>query len=622
MKIKYLLMSITLLAISCNENSEIDETLFEENLSMAKTVENLQLSGTQIVGETVTFTSDVIIPEDIVLNFFEESMMIIETGVTVEINAKILAGDFQIFDVKDGATLNGCPQVEYIIPEWFGADDKGESDSRKEFQLAVESFPCIRRFLASGKYIFDFEVLLNVSDRDYDFHGSEFTGDSIADGFGGLITIGSREFQLNDSFSVENVSVYGGKFITSEETENALGVLHARNIQITNITIDALNGQRGVALQTPGPSDVTNPKIENIQISNIIQDGGLNVFNIDYSNGSVNNVQVSNIIGRNISNKSTRIQTLGKYEAAFRISGSADSPVENLLINNVSLENVGMGFNVGDANATITDVIIKDIDSIGINTFINERLIFNNVTMTGSNSELATAIFTVKEGTDNDILEFNGLNITGNFFRGIINNKKNAKYRDLNIDFDTDNYLIHNKGTAKSTFYQNVYLNGSGGNAGSDAALYNIASDCVFQDIFIDVATNSYAIRNGVATDSIQGNNCKFITVNVNNNTANQYSFGAINNNATNCVYSGSINGNFDYGLVNQGIENSFDFNIVGNFTNYALFTFSGSSKNFYEAIVNLDGNQTNVVNTSREGDEYIIYFLDPIANEYILVNP
>ncbi|AXT51022.1 hypothetical protein D1818_09360 [Aquimarina sp. BL5] len=579
MKLKNLTFIILIFLYSCDtEENDLEESINEDSIPFTTAISNLEnKNGVIITENTVTFTEDITIPEDVILNFNVRDRMIINSGVTVTINGIISAGKFQIFEIADGGKVNGCPQIEYITPQWWGTDDTGSTPASDNFQTAIESFDCIKKFVSSGKFLLDKEILLNIDERNYDFTGSHFIGTEIGTlfGAGGLVTIGNRNFNLDENYSVENVTVLGGTYQPKNNHDNSLAILNAKNIKISGVTILGDEGLRGIALQTPGENLVNNPIIENVIIENVLQEGGVNVINIDLNHGLVKDVIINNVIGSSINEINPQNNN---REAAFRCSGqiSAESNeirIDGLTIDNVLLDEVYMGFNLRGIKTSISNVEIDKVDFRGFNIYGAELLSMNNIQIKGSGPNFSTIGIYIDhfEPINGSNINLSKIELTGEFGFGIWNRSKEVSFTNVYANIKSNNVVIKNTG-----------------------------DNCVYSGLYIKNNESSpihAAIFNGFENDEIPS-----VGINVN--------------------FDGVILGNFTHGVINQARNSNFNFQLDGTFINGAFFTFYNTNgySSVYRADMNLSSN-SSPINNYRNGDLYELYVYDPINNIYVL-NP
>jgi len=457
---KITLVVTVLTFIGCSkESSELEqEIIAEDYVPLVTEISNLpNQSGISISGNTVTFTQNYTIPEDVVLSFLDTDKIVVNSGVVLTINAAIVAGNYKIFEIVGDGKINGCPQIEYLIPQWWGTDDTGASSASILFQRAIESFPCVKKFKATGEFLIDKEILLNVDGRYYDFNGSKFTGVTTGTDNGGLITIGSRDFNISENYSVLDVVLEGGTYIPKYNHDNSLGILNAKNIRISNVIIDGSLGLRGIALQNPNQQLVSNPIIESVIISDVIQNGGVNVINIDLNNGLAQNIIVSNVIGNSIDE--TNPQNNNK-EASFRISSGDDLlRIKNVNISSVVLDDLYQGFQLKGVKANISDVEINNVSYRGINIQFPDVINFNNVNLTGKLTTTDGIVGVSASSSLSNNVNFSNVSLTGKFNQGIWNNAStlpmNFSQLSINAEFS---FGIKNFG--KNCNFENLIING------------------------------------------------------------------------------------------------------------------------------------------------------------------
>lgn len=564
MKNKIILLIFITSLVSCGDDSTLSH---EENefASLTTTIGSLEnQSGIIITGDIITFTEDTTIPEGVILNFTVTNKIIVNSGVTLTINGIIIAGKFQIFEIAEGGIINGCPQIEHIVPQWWGTDDSGTINSSDLFQKAVESFPCISKLIANGKFLFDKEVLLNVNERYYDFIGGTFIGADTGTDNGGLITIGDRDFNITEEYSVENVTLVGGIYIPKFNHDNSIGVLNSKNIKILNVKIIGTEGLRGIALQNPSSGMVNNPVIENVIIENIIQDGGVNIINIDINNGLAKNIVINNIIGSSIDEINPQPHSNSK-EAAFRISSQADMlRIKNLNISDVILDDIYMGFELKGVKANISNIEIYNVDYRGINIQFPDIINLNDITIT-SISNITDGIVGVGPSTTlSNIVNFNNTILTGKFNHGVWNFIPNVEFNQLSIAGEFT-FGIHNSGENSS--YHNVKIS----------------------------TPNDIFYHTGIYNHS-SGKNSSF---------------------------EGIVIGKYNYGLINSAKNCVVSFQITGIFNNEAIHTFYNSFgySSVYKAIIHLTDGNSKHINQYRNGDIYELYVYNELTDTYVL-NP
>ncbi|WP_282081074.1 hypothetical protein [Aquimarina algiphila] len=565
MKLKIWSLLLLVIFYSCTtEENDLDESINPNSISFAEAIANLEdKTGVIIAENTVTFTEDLTIPENVILNFNVRDRMIINAGVTVTINGIISAGKFQIFEIAAGGKVNGCPQIEYVTPHWWGVDDTGTNPISDIFQTSIESFPCIKKFVASGSFLVNKEILLSVNGRHYDFNGSTFIGVTTGTDNGGLITIGGRDFSINDKHSVEDVTLIGGTYIPKFNHDNSLGILHAKNIKISNVTIKGENSLRGIAMQNPNSTISSNPAIENVIIENVIQTGGVNAINIDINNGIAKNIVVDNIIASSINEINPQAHILDK-EASFRISSNGDHlRIKNLTISNVVLDDIYQGFELKGVKANISNVQIQNVEHIGINIQFPDVINLNDIEISGVSNQTNGIVGVGPSALLSNELNFSNIKINGTFKRGVWNSIGNIKFNRLAIN---GNFMY---------------------------GIYNNAKKSIYKDINISSSTSTLdytAIYN-----AISGMDSNF---------------------------SGTINGKYEYGIINAAKNSIMDFQINGSFSNAAVFTFFNGNgySSIYKAYINLSDSSKHI-NSYRTGDIYQIYVYDATTDTYTL-NP
>ncbi|WP_299314735.1 hypothetical protein [uncultured Aquimarina sp.] len=568
MKLKNLAFIFLIVFYSCDtEENDFEELINEDSIPFITAISNLEnKNGIIITENTVVFTEDLTIPEGVILNFNVRDRMIINSGITVTINGIISAGKFKIFEIANGGKVNGCPQIEYIIPQWWGTDDTGLGHASDNFQMAIESFDCIKKFVSSGKFLLDKEILLNIDERNYDFTGSHFLGteEGTLFGAGGLVTIGDRNFDIDENYSVENVTVHGGTYQPKNNHDNSLAILNAKNIKISDVTIIGEEGLRGIALQTPGSHLVNNPIIENIIIENVFQEGGVNVFNIDLNNGLVKNVIVKNIIGTSIDEDNPQLDEDGNVrgkEAAFRCSSQGDVlRIKNVTISDVILENVHIGFELRGMKADISNVQMNHVSYRGIVTQYADIINLNDITIIGK-SNITEGIVTLGSPTVlTNSINLNGLTLKGKFKNGITNQVEGINGNNIFIDAEVN------------------------------TGIHNISSNVRFNNTLIKNSSNLYyhsAIYN--------------------------------HNSAINSQYRGTIEGNFDHGFINAAKSCVVDFQMNGSFKNGAIFTFYNDTgySSLYKGFINFTDSDSKHINQYRADDIYELYVYNLLTSDY-----
>ncbi|AXT60914.1 hypothetical protein D1816_11330 [Aquimarina sp. AD10] len=224
---------------------------------------------------------------------------------------------------------------------------------------------------------------------------------------GGMIAIG-KYFTKEDTFispySVWDVTLYGGYYIPRYKGDVAIGIGNAKNIEITDVNINCYNGLRGIAIQPPTNKErvkgnyaklfyldkweykidsITTSKIsrtDHIILKNIIQQGGINIINIDIEPGTkhyVKNVVIDNVIGHEI----TGLEHLtGEKGHSFRLSSQNDGiKIENVSLSNIILSYVHGGFRFDGVTGSISNYQINaaqnsDEEYVEVNSFIkNDR---------------------------------------------------------------------------------------------------------------------------------------------------------------------------------------------------------------------------------------------------------
>lgn len=538
----------------CTQANASKKSINDHTASFTTAIRKLgDIKGAIITENTVVFTEDITIPKGITLKFSEKDRIVVNSGVTVTINGSISAGKFQIFDVADGGVVKGCPRIGYAIPQWWGTDDKGIKPASDLFQKAVESFPCVKKFVASGTFLVDKEILLNINQRNYDFSGSHFIGTEVGtlNGAGGLITIGNRGGRKSESYSVRDVSLKGGIYEPRFNHDNSLSILHAKNVKISNVSIKGTKGLRGIALQTPKLSLSSNPIIENVTIENVIQEGGVNLINIDVNNGFVKNVDIRNVFGSSVDEVNPQPHINSK-EAAFRLSSQGDAlRIKDINISDVTLENVYIGFELRGVKVNISNVKINNVVYRGVVTQFADTIDISEITIVGS-SNLTEGVVTIGSPTvlKSNISVFK-LTLLGRFKVGFINQVNNIKANSIHVD-------------AEFTF-----------------GIRNIATNASFKNILIKNAKDSY-------------------------NHSGVYNHAT----ATGCNFEGAIQGNYDYGFINAAQGCTSDFQMNGSFKNGAIFTFYNNTgySSLYKGSIYLTDAHSKYINRYRAGDIYQFY--------------
>jgi hypothetical protein len=80
-----------------------------------------------VINKTLTLLTNITIPSNITLNVIEGGLIDVGIGKALTgANAKIEAGLYQIFDVSAGGSVNGIWDVEYMKPEWYGANNPSD----------------------------------------------------------------------------------------------------------------------------------------------------------------------------------------------------------------------------------------------------------------------------------------------------------------------------------------------------------------------------------------------------------------------------------------------------------------------------------------------------------------
>ncbi len=398
----YFTTLIALLLTTCIYSTEVVLTGGNQNdVLTAITTLNTEGGGVIVINGDVFINNDITIPETVTIKVINGHKLKIKGNVTLTINGLIEAGPYQIFEQDDNGTVEDCfwdrwdftlddgkvrgnLKNAYVVPQWWGVDDTGVTICGQSFQNAIESFPNVQKFVANGKFLLEKTLHLNQNNRYYDFTGATFIGvnesRNVCRAFensypqwyttpsqiedmnrlpetwpatdtGGLINIGKRRDLTETSpYSVVNVTIDGGIYVPKSIYDNALGILNAKNSQILNVTIHCYDGLRGIAIQHPANWNVAT-RTDHVIIRNVIQQGGINVINIDLSrskNQYVKNVIIDNIIGHDVTGTEVDGTT---YGYAFRLSNQNDlaigeivKRIENVSISNVVLTHVNGGF--------------------------------------------------------------------------------------------------------------------------------------------------------------------------------------------------------------------------------------------------------------------------------------
>ena len=385
---------------------------------LSQGINTLNGNGTITIKGDIEVKGNITIPEGIELNFFRGNKLKINGNVTVTINGSIKAGSYHIFDLDSNGTVDDCNTDqfdftfddgkvkgnlvnEFIIPQWWGVDDTGKEDCSESFQKAIESFPNVKKFVANGEFLIYRMLFLNQNNRYYDFSGATFRGvssdqrpvcinlrygqhpeyvsgaaindyqhanTSSAYGVegGGMITVAKR-YTGNENelvpYSVSNVTVYGGLYIPQSYFDVALSIHNAKNVTIQGVNIYCYDGLRGIAIQLPNKEEWKNRtfRTDHVIIKDVIQQGGVNVINIDLLRDwkhYVKNVIINNVVGHDI----TGTEPDGKYGYAFRITNQNDPAkgivkrIENISISNVILSYVNGGLHFNGATGNVSNV--------------------------------------------------------------------------------------------------------------------------------------------------------------------------------------------------------------------------------------------------------------------------
>ncbi|WP_160112068.1 hypothetical protein [Aquimarina sp. AU58] len=381
----------------------------------------LNNSGVITIKGDITISGNTIIPEGIELNFFRGNKLIVKGNVKVTLNGSINAGSYQIFELENNGTIEDCQfdrwdmtlddgkvtgnlKNNFVIPQWWGADDTGKHDCSEAFQKAIEAFPNVKKFVAAGKFIVYKEIFLNQDNRYYDFAGATFIGVNTSndnheglgerpicsflrndpdigpngyDGVpatwpavqrGGMIGIGKLQ-QGNETspYSVQNVTLYGGFYKPMSIYDVAIGIYNSKNIKVLNVNINCYEGLRGIAIQhDPWP---VLSRTDDVIIKDVIQNGGVNIINIDILENNphyVKNIIIDNIIGHDVVGKeplNKEDREAGKEEGrhgyAFRISsqGSGEN-ISNVSISNVILSYINGGFYFDGVTGVMSNIQI------------------------------------------------------------------------------------------------------------------------------------------------------------------------------------------------------------------------------------------------------------------------
>lgn len=605
MKLKFLNL-VLLFSISLTYSTEVVLTSGNQQ-TVLDTINFLNgEGGTIVINGDININSNISIPKSVSLKFIYPHKLIIKENVTLTIDGLIESAPYQIFELKDNGTIDDCPfdkfdltlddgkvrgnlQNEYVIPQWWGVDDEGTVAVSQLFQKAIESFPNVKKFVANGTFLLDLTLWLNQDNTYYDFSGSTFIGvnqvrttckvleneypqhytsaeiedlpkDWPATDDGGLINIGKqRDLTETTPYSAQNITLFGGHYIPKNEYDNALGIVNAKNIKILNVNIDCTNGFRGIAIQHPKFWNLETIT-ENVIIKDIVQNGGVNVFNIDMEEGrphSTKNVVVSNVIGNNIENIHPKTN---EKEAAFRISSGEDMlKIENLDISNVVLNDVYQGFELRGVKANVSNVQIHNIEHIGINIQFPDILNLSDIRITG-NSNTTDGIVGVGPSTSlSNEVSFDNVKLNGTFKHAIWNSIKNTKFNRL--------------------FVNGEFMYG----------IYNNAENCSYKSISISSSISKVDYTAIDNTISAPGSN-----------------------------FSGTIQGKYEYGIINASKNCIMDFKINGSFSNAAIL--SNGSSSIYNAYINLS-DLSKPINSYRTDDIYKLYVFDQTENIYKL-NP
>ncbi len=97
---------------------------------------------TLLISTSATVSDDLIIPITLTLRTIQGGMITVATTKTLTINGPFEAGVYQVFTCEGtGKVVFGSGSVEWVCPEWWGADPVGVADSYAAFVLAVASLP-------------------------------------------------------------------------------------------------------------------------------------------------------------------------------------------------------------------------------------------------------------------------------------------------------------------------------------------------------------------------------------------------------------------------------------------------------------------------------------------------
>lgn len=134
--------------------------LYSNNLATAVSAIGASLS-TLIISESITVTSNLDIPSNIILVIPKGKIITINTGVTLTIYSPFNIGAYQVFSGSGKVVFEG-PQ-SYVLPEWWGAIADGITDSKSAIQFAINSGVQRIRFATKGTYFLSDYIEVNFT---------------------------------------------------------------------------------------------------------------------------------------------------------------------------------------------------------------------------------------------------------------------------------------------------------------------------------------------------------------------------------------------------------------------------------------------------------------------------
>lgn len=244
------------------------------------------------INKSVTVISNLIIPENISLKFYNGSTINIGTN-TLTINGSMEAGVFQIF--TGSGVVNGSPKIEHAIPQWWKNINSTDVNWSNEIQKAIDFYPKVffpkldpnSLNVNLHAYHIQNSIILDLSKPHYLYGvGSQsllttyyypYFNDyiikctNIPPNFNLGLEIKNLEFRCN-----YGIALNGGETINENFTQEDKIITRAKISNCYFIKHNDVDGQVAILLKKTFDSEISNNKIEGFNTGILLQGSDLN----------------------------------------------------------------------------------------------------------------------------------------------------------------------------------------------------------------------------------------------------------------------------------------------------------------------------------------------------------